>query len=94
MFNPGSSRSRLRIRDSGKRYSVRLLTNGTVEYSTDEGAHWKTIEPLRDPCTNQLFPNFVSHENVRVGQALTGIQVDEVGPMQPGRESAKGSGRQ
>ena len=32
MFNPSSSRSRLRIRDSGKRYSVRLV-DGKVEYN-------------------------------------------------------------
>ena len=78
MFNPGSSRSRLRIRDSGRRYLVRLLPLGTVEFSPDDGATWKTIDPLRDPCTNQLFPGFISHENLRIGEELTGIKFDMI----------------
>ena len=78
MFNPSSSRSRLRIRDSGRRYAVRLRPDGIVEYSIDAGANWKTIKPLRDPCTNQQLPEFVSHENLRIGEALSNVRFDMI----------------
>lgn len=35
MFSPSSSLSRLRIVDSGRRYAVRLVGDGQVEYSLD-----------------------------------------------------------
>lgn len=78
MFNPSSSRSRLRIRDSGKRYGVRLRPDGKVEYSTDNEATWKLITPLKDICTDQPFPAFVSHEKRRVGDELTNIVFDQI----------------
>src|SRR5688572_24844527 len=77
MFNPSSSRSRLRIRDSGKRYSVRLV-DGKVEYSTDGEASWIPIPPLNDICTNQAFPAFITHENFRIGEPLSGIVFDQI----------------
>ena len=79
MFNPSSSRSRLRIRDSGRRYSVRLRQDdGKVEYSIDGEASWKLITPLTDPCTNQPFPNFITHVNKRIGETLNNITFDMI----------------
>jgi len=78
MFNPSSSRSRFRIRDSGRRYSFRLTSTGTVEYSIDGDATWKTITPLNDPCTNQAFPKFITHERLRTGEPLTDIFFDQI----------------
>ena len=76
MFNPNSSRSRLRIIDAGRRYAVRLATDGTVEYSIDGETSWNPIDPLTDPCTGQQFPLFISHENVRTGEPLNGVLFD------------------
>src|SRR5687768_15676936 len=78
MFNPGSSLSRFRIRDSGRRYSFRLRPDGRVEYSIDGDVNWNFITPLNDPCTNQPFPNFISHENNRIGEALNDIVFDQI----------------
>ena len=78
MFNPSSSRSRFRIRDSGRRYGVRLTEQGAVEYSIDGDANWKTITPLKDICTNQPFPAFISHENFRSGEPLGNIVFDQI----------------
>ena len=78
MFNPSSSRSRFRIRDSGKRYSVRLTPLGIVEYLIDGEPDWKTISPLKDICTNQAFPAFISHEHLRTGEPLSGIVFDQI----------------
>ena len=78
MFNPSSSRSRFRIRDSGRRYSVRLTQQGTVEYSIDGDATWKQITPLNDPCTNRTFPKFITHERLRTGESLPDIFFDQI----------------
>jgi hypothetical protein len=78
MFNPSSSRSRFRIRDSGRRYSVRLTQEGIVEYSSDGDATWNRITPLKDPCTNQTFPKFVTHERLRTGERLPDILFDQI----------------
>ena len=78
MFNPSSSRSRLRIRDSGRRYAVRLRADGVVEYSIDGEVTWKTITPLADPCTGQRLPQFVSHDNLRTGEPLTNVTFDMI----------------
>ncbi len=78
MFNPSSSRSRLRLRDSGKRYRVRLTSLGKVEYRTDSDADWKTITPLKDICTQQPFPAFISHEKLRIGEPLSDIVFDQI----------------
>jgi hypothetical protein len=78
MFNPGSSRSRVRIRDSGRRYSFRLRTDGRVEYSIDGEASWNPITPLNDPCTDKPFHKFTSHENVRIGEELPDIVFDQI----------------
>ena len=78
MFNPGSSRSRLRIRDSGRRYGVRLNAQGIVEYSIDGDVNWLPITTLTDPCTNQRLPQFLSHENKRIGEALNNVTFDMI----------------
>jgi hypothetical protein len=78
MFNPNSSRSRFRIRDSGKRYAVRLRPDGIVEYSIDGEVNWQTIDPLADPCTGTKLPAMFSHENRRIGEALTNITFDMI----------------
>ena len=78
MFNPSSSRSRLRIRDSGRRYSVRLTPLGIVEYRIEGEANWNRITPLNDICTNQTFPAFISHENFRIGEPLSDIVFDQI----------------
>ena len=58
MFNPSSSRSRFRIRDSGRRYSVRLRPDGVVEYSIDGEASWKPITPLKILVLHNSSPHF------------------------------------
>src|SRR5690349_5816478 len=77
MFNPSSSRSRLRIRDSGRRYGVRL-NGGVVEYSVDGDVTWQPINTLTDPCTHERFPKFLSHENKRIGESLGNITFDMI----------------
>ena len=79
MFNPSSSNSRLRIIDGGQRYACRLRpADGAVEYSTDDGATWQLITPFADPCTGTKQPAMVTHERLRVGEELTGIQFDMI----------------
>ncbi|HVF22662.1 MAG TPA: hypothetical protein VM941_06295 [Pyrinomonadaceae bacterium] len=78
MFNPSSSRSRLRIRDSGRRYSFRLDPLGRVQFSIDGEANWNFITSLNDPCTNTPFPKFISHENVRIGEQIPDIVFDQI----------------
>jgi len=90
MFNPSSSRSRLRIRDSGRRYGVRL-NDGVVEISIDGDVNWKQIDPLTDPCTGQQFPKILSFENLRTGEALDGIVFDMIA-VGRGRIIAKEAG--
>ena len=77
MFNPSSSRSRLRIKDSGRRYGVRL-NEGVVEYSIDGDAHWDPIDSLTDPCTGQKLPKFVTNENLRIGESLSNVVFDMI----------------
>ena len=91
MFNPSSSRSRLRIRDSGRRYGVRLTIDGVVEYSIDGDEHWQTIDSLADPCTGQKLPKIVTYENLRIGEALSDIVFDMIA-VGRGRIIAKEAG--
>jgi hypothetical protein len=77
MFNPSSSLSRLRIRDSGRRYSVRLR-EGVVEYSTDGDATWNPIDSFADPCTGKKLPKMVTHERLRTGEELSSIVFDMI----------------
>ncbi|MFG1834051.1 hypothetical protein [Micromonospora chersina] len=76
MFSPSSSRSRLRIVDSGRRYSVRLQLDGTVQYSVDGDVSWHPIRPLPEPCTGEILPAFVSHDQWRSGRPLAGVRFD------------------
>src|SRR5215211_7120868 len=78
MFNPSSSRSRLRIIDAGRRYGVRLRADGNVEYSIDGDRSWNPISPAPDPCTKLTQPAFVSYDDQRTGQALTNIHFDMI----------------
>lgn len=91
MFNPSSSRSRLRVVDGGRRYSVRLLSDGTVEYSVDNDTTWHPIRPLADPCTGQVLPAFLSHNERRAGTALTAVPFDMIA-VGRGRIIAKEAG--
>lgn len=77
MFDPSSSRSRLRIRDSGRRFSVRLQPDGTVEYRID-GEDWKSINPLKNVCIDRKLPAFLSHEKLRIGEALNNVTFDMI----------------
>jgi hypothetical protein len=80
MFSPSSSRSRLHIVDGGWRYAVRLLTDGSVQYSVDGEASWRSIQPLADPCTGQLLPAFILAKRDALGgdmqTVLEGLRAD------------------
>ena len=90
MFNPAASRSRLRITDSGRRYGVRLR-DGRVEYSIDGDVTWRPIAPLRDPCTGETAPAFVSHNDSRAGRPLDAVSFDMIA-VGRGRIVAKQAG--
>jgi hypothetical protein len=89
MFNPASSRSRLRVIDSGRRYAIRLR-DGVVEYSLDD-AGWRPIAPLPDPCSGQVGPAFVTHRDSRAGRALDPVSFDALA-VGRGRVIAKEAG--
>ena len=91
MFNPSSSRSRLHIVDSGRRYGVRLLADGMVQYSLDGDLTWRPIQPLLDPCTGQTLPAFLSHDETRAGRALDPVRFDMIA-VGRGRILAKEAG--
>lgn len=91
MFNPSSSRSRLRIIDAGRRYGVRLRADGTVEYSIDGDRSWQSIAVLKEPCTGVELPEFISYDDQRIGQALTGVRFDMIA-VGRGRAIAKEAG--
>src|SRR5205085_2751728 len=78
MFNPCSSRSRLRIVDSGRRYGVRLRPEGVVEYSIDGDKTWLPLDPLKDPCSDRQLPRFVSNDELRTGTELTNVTFDMI----------------
>lgn len=91
MFNPSSSRSRLKIIDAGRRYGVRLRADGVVEYSIDGDNTWQTIDSITDPCTGQKLPEMVSHERLRIGEPLNNIKFDMIA-VGRGRIIAKEAG--
>src|SRR5712671_3511945 len=91
MFNPSSSRSRLHIVDSGRRYGVQLLDDGTVQYSVDGDVTWHEIRPLPDPCTGRVLPAFLSHDEKRAGQPLDRVRFDIIA-VGRGRVLAKEAG--
>jgi hypothetical protein len=69
MFNPSSSRSRLRVMDSGRRYEILLTVSGMVNYSVD-GVAWHSIQPTPDPCTGIIPSAFISYNEFRAGAAV------------------------
>ena len=78
MFSPSSSRSRLRIVDSGKRYEIRLNSKGMVEYRID-GENWKLITPcIERSIFNIKFPQFISYNKKREGEFLEDIRFDMI----------------
>jgi hypothetical protein len=91
MFNPASSRSRLHIVDSGRRYGVRLNDDGTVQYSIDGDVSWNDIHPLPDPCTRRTLPAFLSFDETRAGQDLGTVRFDMIA-VGRGRVIAKEAG--
>ena len=91
MFSPSSSRSRLHIVDSGRRYGVQLLADGSVQYSVDGDLSWRPITPLADLCTGKPLPAFLSHNEKRAGRALDGVRFDMIA-VGRGRIIAKEAG--
>jgi hypothetical protein len=94
MFNPSSSRSRLRIVDSGRRYELRLTDDGAVQYSLD-GITWRPILPLHDPCTGEIpppVPAFVSFDVKRSGEPINPPPRFDMIAVGRGRVLAKESG--
>lgn len=91
MFNPASSRSRLRIVDGGRRYEVQLTEGGEVQYRVEDGAPWQPIAPRPDPITGQTPPPFLSYDQKRAGEAIPAVRFDMIA-VGRGRILAKEAG--
>ncbi len=74
MFNPSSSKSRLGIVDSGKRYEIRLTKDGNAEYF--ENGEWKTIVPLEDNILHHA--RFLSFNKRRKGEEQFDVKFDMI----------------